>query len=184
MFQIRVKKLSRWVPEWTQNARSTSGACLTMPTSKTSFNGYHSRISISIKTHHSHCQWYCQVRLMCYLWYVKWLKNPSARPTISLFLQELLLCNLESWNFNFNPRGIVRPRVKSSCCAEPSPSQQHQQRAVIITHHPTQRLPSAFRLSSQPTNQPTFNQPTNDLAVDHPSVRPTNFSFAAKLHSL
>ena len=64
-----------------------------------------------------------------------------------------------------------------------TPAAPSQQRAVIITHHPTQGLPSAFRLSSQPTNEPTF-QPTNDLAVDHPSVRPTNFSFAAKLHSL
>ena len=37
LFQIKVKKVSRWVPAWTQNARFTSGACPTMPTSKTSF---------------------------------------------------------------------------------------------------------------------------------------------------
>jgi len=63
----------------------------------------------------------------------------------------------------------VRLRVKSSCYAEPPPSQ----RAVIIIHHPTQRLPSAFRLSSQPTNQPPI-QPTNQRPSCRPSFRPSN----------
>ena len=97
LFQIKVKKVSRWVPAWTQNARFTSGACPTMPTSKTSFT---LRYFFPLRS-----SFILTLLLSSHLWYVKWLKNPSARPNISLFLQELLLCNLESWNFNFNPRG-------------------------------------------------------------------------------
>jgi len=50
---------------------------------------------------------------------------------------------------------------------------------------PTTIQPTAlFSLQTfVPTKQPKINQPTNDLAVDHPSVRPTNFS-TAKLQSL
>ena len=102
-------------------------------------------------------------------------------------IQPVPLSFSESWD---SSSSLARPRVlkcrfqPSMLHCQTSSLNFHLVISAMNYHHPpsNQRLSSAFRLSSQPNNQRSTNQPTT-LAVDHPSVRPTNFT-AAKLQSL